>query len=268
MATILFIATALLYATAGTLYLVHLSRGGESLERWAARALVASVVSHGAVLAADLLLSGTGLAGNIRQTLVVLSLLIPTGYLVQMRRGRLPVLGAFITPITLLFFLGAGLREGVSRIPPGLHRAMLYLHIGASTLGTVLFALAFAVALGYIIQERLLRSRRIGGLFNRLPALDLLDDLGLRLVTLGFPLFTLGIVAGSIWAVKLQAGALLTWSPHGFAVLAWLFFAGVLLTRVTMGWRGRRAAVGTILGFACAATTLLGYLLAGILLLA
>ena len=263
MATILFIATAALYATAGALYLVHLSRGGEQLERWAARALGAAVASHLAFLAVDLLLSRQGPAGNIRQTLMVLSLLIPAGYLVRMRRGRLPALGAFITPVALLFFLGAGLRESVSRIPPGLHRAMLYLHIGASTLGTVLFALAFTVAIGYIIQERLLRSRRIGGLSNRLPALDVLDDLGLRLVTLGFPLFTLGIVAGSVWVVKLQAGILFSWAPHGFAVLAWLFFAGVLLARVTIGWRGRRAAIGTVLGFACAATTLLGYLLRG-----
>jgi ABC-type uncharacterized transport system permease subunit len=261
MATTLFIATAVLYAAAGTLYLVHLSRGGEKLERWAGRALGTAVALHVAFLASELWLSGQAPPGYIQQTLAVLSLLISAGYLLQMRRGRLPALGAFITPIALLFFLGAGLRESVPRMPLGLHRALLYLHIGASTLGTVLFALAFTVALGYIIQERLLRSRRIGGLFNRLPALDVLDEMGLRLITLGFPLFTLGILVGSIWALKLRAGALITWAPHGFAVLAWLFFAGVLLARVTMGWRGRRAAIGTVMGFLCAVVTLLGYLL-------
>jgi ABC-type uncharacterized transport system permease subunit len=261
MATTLFMATATLYATAGALYLVHLSRGGEKLERWARLGLGTAVLLHVAFLASDFLSSGHAPAGNIQQTLGVLSLLISAGYLIQMRRWRLPGLGAFISPIALLFFLGAGLRESAPRMPLGLHRAVLYLHIGSSMLGTVLFALAFTVALGYLIQDRLLRSRRIGGLFNRLPALDVLDEMGLRLVTLGFPLFTLGIVAGSVWAVQLRAGALLLSAPHGFAALAWLFFAGVLLARVTMGWRGRRAAIGTILGFSCAAITLLGYLL-------
>jgi ABC-type uncharacterized transport system permease subunit len=133
--------------------------------------------------------------------------------------------------------------------------------VSASALGVVLFSLAFAVAVGYLVQERLLRRRKISGLFQRLPALDVLDALSLRFITIGFPFFTLGILTGAVWVIRRGDGFLSFLAPHGFAVLAWLFFAGVLLLRLTAGWRGKRAAMGTILGFLCAVLTLLGYVL-------
>lgn len=258
--TALFVLTALAYAAAFGLFFAHLRSGGRPAARWASRVLGGSIASHVAFLAADFAFEGRAPLGTMHQMLAVLSLLIALGFLGTMRRHRLPVLGAFITPLTLLLFLGAGLRGQVATVPEEVRSALLPLHVAVNVLGLVAFALAFAVAIAYVIQEQLLRRRQVGGVFQRLPALDVLDSLGFRLVIAGFPLFTIGVVTGSVWAARIGQGLSFS-TGQGFAVVAWVFFASVLLSRVAGGWSGRRAAVGTMLGFLCAMAAILGYVL-------
>lgn len=259
MTSAVFVITLLLYAASATLSFVHLSKGDARLGRAAAFALGAAILAHTGFLIADHSATGRPLLGDIHQTLAILSQLTAIGFLVAMRNRRLRTLGAFVTPIILLIFLGAGLRLSVGPVPQQVTSMLLPLHVGVNVLGIVAFALAFAVAAAYLIQEKLLRARRISGVFQRLPALDVLDSLGLRLVTIGFPLFTLGVVTGSVWAAKM--GGLSFSTGQGFAVLAWACFAVVLIARLASGWRGRRAAIGTMLGFLCAMAALLGYVL-------
>lgn len=261
LAAALFLGTVASYAVACAFFFAHLARGGERSAQLATRTLAGSIGLHMVFLGVDMADSGRrGLVG-IHQTVAVLSFLVALGFLASMRRRRLTVLGAFITPVTLLLLLGAGLRGHVTEVPEHVRSAMLSLHIVVNVLGIVAFALAFAVALAYVIQEQLLRRKQLGGVFQRLPALDVLDALGLRLVTIGFPLFTVGVVTGSIWAAQLGRGSASLSAGQGFALLAWMFFASVLLARAAAGWRGRRAAVGTMLGFLCALAAIGGYLL-------
>ena len=98
------------------------------------------------------------------------------------------------------------------------------------------------------------------GVFQRLPALDVLDSIGLKLVTLGFPLFTLGVITGTLWLKESGFGFS---TGQGLGLLAWAFFGAVLLARAAAGWRGRRAAIGTMLGFLCTLATIGFYLLRG-----
>ncbi|HEX6243694.1 MAG TPA: cytochrome c biogenesis protein CcsA, partial [Polyangiales bacterium] len=78
----------------------------------------------------------------------------------------------------------------------------------------------------------------------------------LKLLLVGFPLFTAGSVSGAIWAARLPA----TLTPAQIlGLVAWAVFATVLLLRVAAGWQGKRAAIGTLVGFACALTVLVGY---------
>jgi ABC-type uncharacterized transport system permease subunit len=259
-ATIVFLLTVSCYALAFALFFVDLRRGGARIESWATRALTLSTGLHFLYLALDYALSGRTPIQTMHQTLAVLSLLIAVSFLATMRRHRLPVLGAFITPVTLLLLLAAAFKGNTDQVPERVRSMLLPFHIAVNVLGLAAFALAFAVAVAYVIQEQLLRRRQVGGLFQRLPALDVLDSWGLRLVTIGFPLFTAGVVTGSIWAARL--GNVLGFSTgQGFALLAWLFFACVLFSRAAGGWRGRRAAIGTMLGFLCAMAAIGGYVL-------
>ncbi len=255
-----FALSCALYAIACAAFFVHLARGSKASGTWASRALAAAIAAQSAFLISDYAISGRHPFESIQQSVAVLSLLIALAYVATMRKHKLTTLGAFITPVTLLLLLGAGVRTSLPAVPEHVRSALLPLHIAMNVLGLAAFSLAFAAAIGYVIQERLLRTKHVVGVFQRLPALEELDSLGLRLVTIGFPLFTLGLVIGSIWAA--QQSELST--GQGFGLLAWLFFGTVLLARAVAGWSGRRAAIGTMLGFACAMVALLGYLWPGL----
>lgn len=257
------IASALYFVATG-LFFAHLLRGGIRPAQLATRAMTAAAVAHAGYLASQLISHGRGPFGSIDDTLALGSLLVTAAYLGTMRRHRLTVLGAFIAPITLVMLLGAGLNSHVAQVPSEIKSALLPLHITVNILGITAFALAFAVAIAYMIQEHRLRQRELSGIFQRLPALDVLDSMGLRLVTIGFPLFTVGILTGTAWAVGGEQGTASVSLGQGFALLSWVFFGTVLLARAAAGWRGRRAAVGTVLGFLCAMAALLGYAVRGL----
>ena len=69
------------------------------------------------------------------------------------------------------------------------------------------------------------------------------------------------MLTGTVWADKLEAGSIDEILRAVFGYATWLLIAGVLLLRVIAGWRGRRAAYGTVAGFACAFAVLLIYVL-------
>jgi len=250
--------TAALYAVAAGLYVAYLAKGNEQGSRWSAWVLAAAVVSHLGFVATSWAIGGHPPTSDIHQALSFMSLVLVAVFLVLARtRERLRVLGAFITPVTLLLFLGAAMRRGAGEhVPEGVRSALLPVHVGVNVLGLAAFAVAFAAGAAYVIQERQLRRKKLGGLFQRLPALDVLDQLGLRSVLVGFPLLTIGVVTGTMWIVQ---GSLGLSATQGFGLLAWLLFAGVLLLRVAAGWRGRKAAIGTMLGFLCTMLVLVGY---------
>jgi ABC-type uncharacterized transport system permease subunit len=256
--TAVFSLTAATYAIATLLFFEFLRAGGPKVQRWAIGSLAVAVLSHLLYLIIDLAVLGRSPLATMHETLAALSLVITVSFLATMRSHRLPVLGAFITPVSLLLFMAASIGRQQPVMPEGVRSVLKPLHIAVNVLGVAAFALAFALALAYVIQEQLLRRRHVGGLFQRLPPLDVLDSLGFRMVTVGFPLFTVGVVTGSIWAARL--GNVLGFSTgQGFALLAWVFFACVLFSRTAGGWRGRRAAIGTVLGFVFAMAALGGY---------
>lgn len=261
---VLFAITATLYFSASALYLAFLVRDGQRLAHAGTALLGVAVVSHMAFLVIDFVTGGNIPVTDIHQALAVASLLVVLAYLFTVRgKTRLLVLGAFMTPVTLLLFLGAGFRRGVASIDEDMRGAILPVHVAANVLGLVAFALAFGAAVAYVIQDHQLRQKKLGGLFRRLPPLDVLDALSFRLVAIGFLFFTVGVLTGTFWAVRIDPSHPAIGATQTIGVIAWLLFAGVLLLRVAVGWRGRRAAIGTMLGFLCACAVLVGYVLRG-----
>jgi len=181
------------------------------------------------------------------------------------RQYRVPVLGAFVLPVVLAFGLSAATLPGEIRaLPPALRSAWIGVHVTLAMLGIAAFVLNFAGSLMYLIQERELKSKRLGAFYYRLPSLETLDRLTFRTLTLGFPFLTVSLILGVVWA-KSAWGSLLAWDPLAlFSLLAWLIYAATLGGRAVAGWRGRRAAYGAIVGFAVLLLTFgVGWLLPG-----
>ena len=74
---------------------------------------------------------------------------------------------------------------------------------------------------------------------------------------------TLGIITGTAWAHRIESGSPAEIARALFAYATWVLFGGVLVLRALLGWRGRRAAYGTIAGFLCAVAVLIVYLVRG-----
>jgi cytochrome c-type biogenesis protein CcsB len=84
---------------------------------------------------------------------------------------------------------------------------------------------------------------------NKLTLLQGIDNLSYRIIGLGFPLLSLGIIAGAVWANEAW-GSYWSWDPkETWAFITWVVFATYLHTRITKSWQGRRPAILASIGF-------------------
>ncbi len=187
---------------------------------------------------------------TLRGGFVLMAWLLAVGYLVVQRFYHLPSVGAFITPMVLLVLAPTLFADGGSgEVARETARdPRLTFHVVTASLGVALFALAFGVALMYLLQEREVKGKRFGALFSRLPPLQSLDQLTQRLVRLGFVIFTVALLGGSLLAHKVWKGAWWSDPQQVRSVVIWLLYGGMVQLRHA-GWHGRRYARLTMVGF-------------------
>ncbi|HSP96814.1 MAG TPA: cytochrome c biogenesis protein CcsA [Candidatus Dormibacteraeota bacterium] len=253
---LLFFALSLgLYLVAATAFIAHITSGRALAHRVALVALTAAFALDTFAVVLRLHSVGLGALGTFHDQLSLLAWLIVGLYLGLQWRAPLAVLGALVTPLAFLLTLSSYIVfSGADRLPAELDTAWLPAHVAPAFLGYAIFALASCVSLVYLLQERQLKAKRRGRF--RLPSLETLDDLNYRCVAWGFALFTIGIVTGSLLA-KAAWGTFWSWEPvQVLSVLAWLLYA-VLLQARSIGWRGRRAATLTLVGFALLVVSLI-----------
>lgn len=98
---------------------------------------------------------------------------------------------------------------------------------------------------------------------EQLSLADTLDNVSYRVIGLGFPLLTIGIIAGAVWANEAW-GSYWSWDPkETWALITWLVFAAYLHARITRGWQGRRPAILATIGFGVVWVCYLGVNLLG-----
>jgi ABC-type transport system involved in cytochrome c biogenesis permease subunit len=113
--------------------------------------------------------------------------------------------------------------------------------------------LSFGASLLYLIQARSLKSKQPGGgVLARLPALEVIDEIGYRALLLGFPFMTVGLICGAVVA-SAKFGPVYFRDPKVvLSVLMWAVYMLLLYTRWNSGWRGRRAAYLATFAFVAA----------------
>ncbi len=195
--------------------------------------------------------------GPVLSTIAILAVSV---FLVMRRvKPSTEVVGAFVAPVALIMVLGS--RAPERDLPT--YGPWIGAHILSNVLGMTAFTVAAAMAVAYLIQERQVKARKLGTLFHRLPPLDVLDTLAFRFTVLGMPALTIGVITGHVLVARARHTVTgMPWQQY-FAMIAWTLFAGVLFLRGVAGWRGRRAAIGMILGYASAVLVLLFYSLRG-----
>lgn len=170
-------------------------------------------------------------------------------FIIMELRFKIAALGSFMLPLVIALMAPALLLSGdIQELSPALKSGWLGVHTSLALLGDSAFAFAFIVSIMYLIQERQLKTRHLGAVFHRLPSLDIMDTLVYRALTIGWPLFTLGILTGSIWANSAW-GTYWHWDPkETWSLITWVMYLALLHLR-TIGWRGKKMAFLSIIAF-------------------
>ncbi|HTN72236.1 MAG TPA: cytochrome c biogenesis protein CcsA [Methylomirabilota bacterium] len=252
--------TALAYLLATGSFITYVFFLKDSVSKLSPVILFLGLAVQTIALAVHFLQTGYVGIAEFREALSFYSWLMVAGYLLVQLKYRLTVLGSIIAPLAFLMTLAAfAFGTDAGQLPPGLNTYWLPVHVTLAFLGNAAFALAFGVSLIYLLQEHHIKQKKMTSLMKRFPSLESLDRLNYVLLVWGFPLMTLGILSGSIWAGT-HWGNYWSWDPRQISsAIAWIFYGALLHGRITAGLRGRKAALLTMVGFC----VVLGYFLWG-----
>jgi cytochrome c-type biogenesis protein CcsB len=198
---------------------------------------------------------------NLYESLIFFAWTMIFLYLLVEWRTRNRSMGVFITPIAFLAMAYASYSPTISSriqpLVPALKSNWLIAHVLTCFFGYAAFALAFCLSLMYLFK-RMERPEGGGSFLRFIPGKSLLDDLSYRMVVIGFLLLTLGIITGSVWAHSAW-GTYWSWDPkETWSLITWLVYAALLHSRMVRGWRGKKLAVLSIIGFCCVLFTYFG----------
>ena len=182
--------------------------------------------------------------GNMYEFSITGALAFTGAYLGALRKYDLRWLGLLVS-IAVLLTLGtavAVLYRPSAPLVPALKSTWLVIHVSAAIISGGVFLLANVIAAAYLYLDSMESKGPRSAWAQRLPSLEVLDQLSYRLVAFVFPLWTFAVIAGAIWAESAW-GRYWGWDPkETWAFITWVAYAAYLHARVTIGWRGRRAA--------------------------
>jgi cytochrome c-type biogenesis protein CcsB len=182
--------------------------------------------------------------GNMYEFSITGAFAFSGAYLFALKKYKLRWLGLPVS-IAVLLTLGTAitlLYRPSAPLVPALKSTWLVIHVSAAIISGGVFLLANCVAAAYLILDRYEQKGVRPVWAQRLPSLEVLDNLSYRLVALVFPLWTFAVIAGAIWAESAW-GRYWGWDPkETWAFITWVAYAAYLHARITVGWRGRKAA--------------------------
>jgi cytochrome c-type biogenesis protein CcsB len=257
---IYFFKIATLFYFLGALtYLSYILFFKKTLSGIAVVMVLVGFISHTFALITRFAEAGYTPVTNLYESLSFFAWLITGVLLLVNLKYRIRALGAFLAPVALILMLFAlALPKQILPLAPVLKSFWHPFHVIFAFAGNAVFTLTFCCGVMYLIQENQLKTKKMGAIAKRLPSLNVLDDLGYQSLTFGFPLLTLGIITGAIWA-EYAWGRYWGWDPkETWSLITWFFYAALLHQRLTVGWRGRKAAIMAVVGFLAVLFTFLG----------
>ena len=218
---------------------------------------------------------------NLYESLLFLTWTLLTIYLYVEFKTKSKLMGAILIPVALLINGFANLTlsaemQKASPLVPALQSNWLMLHVsmmmvsyGTLIMGSLLCILFLVISKYQDIDLQVLDESSLplynimldyyeAKLFSpsdevselgKLKLLQSLDNWSYRIIGLGFPFLTIGIIAGGVWANEAW-GSYWSWDPkETWALITWIVFATYLHARITKGWEGKKTAILGGLGF-------------------
>ena len=256
----LFLVIATLCYLIGTVgYLVYLFRDLEQLHRISWSILLVGALFHGAALVMRTAGAGHLPADTIQESLCLFAWVFVVTYLILQIWLQLRILGSFVSPLAVVFMLSSSLLPSQIMLKSEFIKSgWVIVHVASIFLANALFTLAFSVGVMYLLQERHIKKKNFGFLYERLPSLERLDSIAHYCIMSGFPLMTAGLITGFAYAAIVWHSPW-NWDPKEIlSLVTWIIYAVLVHERLAVGWRGRRAAWLSILGFSAILLTFVG----------
>jgi cytochrome c-type biogenesis protein CcsB len=232
----------------------------DRIGRWAAGITVLGALIHTASIAVRALAVDAVPWSNMYEFASVAGLIGVVAFLaVLWRLPQLRFLGAFVLlPVVLMMFLaGTVLYSQAQPLVPALQSYWLAIHVTLVSIAEGALMTSAVLTVLFLVKARhdKLSGRpdytpgAIGTLASKLPSAAALDKAAYRIVAFSFPLYTVAIICGAIWA-EAAWGRYWGWDPkETWAFIVWVVYACYLHARATAGWKGRAAAWVNLLGF-------------------
>jgi cytochrome c-type biogenesis protein CcsB len=243
--------SVILYLAATIISIIELFKNKKTARYILFISIIAGFVFHSADLINRYSLSGMMPAATPHEAASFFAWAIVFIYLMLEARFKTVILSSFIMPVVcILMFYSYSLPIETGNLNLVIKSHWFSAHILFAFLSNASFAIAFGIGIMYIVQEHYLKSKHHGGLFQRLPNLQSLDEINYRLITIGFSLLTIAIAIGALWA-KSAWGVYWKFNDPRMmlSALTWFIYAGLLHQRLLLGWKGRKTAILSIIGF-------------------
>jgi cytochrome c-type biogenesis protein CcsB len=244
-------AVAFIYILSAIGYVAYLVRQDAFWNQTGFYLLIAGCLLHTGVIGYGIILAGHLPVRNLRETLSMVAWAMAALFIVFQTRYHLKILGVFASPLAAgTMIISSQLPTGILETPAAFYSIWLYFHIVTVFLGDAAFALAFGLGLFYLLQEQAIKTKTHGFFYRRLPSLEFIDTTGYACIVVGFTLLTMGLITGFAYA-KTAWGHFWSGDPKEiWSGVAWLLYAALLHGRISLGWRGKKAAIMAIIGFA------------------
>ena len=243
------------YLAGSVLYVAGLFTTGRRLSVLATVLTAAGAAAHTAALVLISMKIGRSPYSTFYGAVAFMAWLVALMQLAAVGGWRTYALGAISLPIAFLMLLFAlALPPEMREVIPELRRHTMAAHISLAILGYGAFAVAFGLALIYLLQNRLLKAKQLRGLFERLPPLRTTEDLAGRFAAFGHAMLTMGLIIGSIYGMKLYGH-----DPKVLAsLITWGIYTTFLILRYGLGWRGKVSSYLLVVGFIAVLITFVG----------
>lgn len=194
---------------------------------------------------------------NLYEVFVLFCLITALFYLYYEHRYATRQLGAFVLLVItaavafLVWYTMARDAAQIQPLVPALQSWWMKIHVPANFIGYATFSLAAMVGVAYLLKSK-------GYLADRLPSLEVLDDVMYKAIAVGFAFFTIATILGALWAAEAWGGYW-SWDPkETWALIVWLNYAAWLHMRLMKGLRGRVAAWWAVVGLLVTTFAFLG----------
>ncbi|MGM0418207.1 MAG: cytochrome C assembly family protein [Thermodesulfobacteriota bacterium] len=238
------------YTAAFAFYLMFQIKSDKVLRKTGFALIIAGAFFHTAHICITGFQIGHIPAFGVKNSLLLASWSVAVYFVILFFRYKVDLLGGAVSFFLSIaagtsFFLPQSGFEGQN----DLNIFMIALHVFLTFFANAAFFTACIIGIFYIIQERNLKEKKHGVFFKNLPSLEILESAGNFCITAGFIALTAGLASGIIWSRHVFGYFFSSDPKEIWSFIVWLLYAAIIHGRFTSEWRGRKAAVMSVIGF-------------------